>query len=81
MAKNEFPLSMYVRPIDQGQIVEVSYGYDHEGGAYRRTLDRSDGSVEWDHGTLDWDHEPEGDTDQNHVPCVESWEPCEDPTI
>jgi len=71
-------MKMYVRPVDQGQIIEVSYGYDSDGNAYRRTNDRSDGSVTWERGELDWDREPEG-TDQNHVPCVVAWEPCEPP--
>lgn len=72
-------MKMYVRPVDQGQIVEVSYGYDYDGYAYRRTLDRSDRSEVWKRGELDWDREPE-ETDQNHVPCVVSWEPCKPPS-
>ena len=69
---------MYTRPVDQGQIVEVSYGYDSEGGAYRRTTDRSDGSVTWERGELDWDREPEG-VDTDRIPCVDEWVPCEEP--
>jgi hypothetical protein len=72
-------IRMYARPVDKGQIVEVSYGYDYEGGAYRRTLDRSDRSVSWEHGELDWDREPEHE-DHDRIPCVLSWETCEDPT-
>lgn len=73
-------MKMYTRGEDQGQIVEVSYGYDSEGGAYRRTTDRSDGSVTWEHGDLDWNREPEG-TDNERAPCVVAWTPCKAPTI
>jgi hypothetical protein len=72
-------IRMYVRPVDAGQIVEVSYGFDGEGGAYRRTHDRSDGSTIWAHGQLDWLREPEG-TDVNRAPAVIRWSPCADPT-
>lgn len=60
---------------NQGQIVTVSYAYDSEGGAYRRTHDGSDGSTVYEYGDLDWDREPEG-TDTERAPRVESWEPC-----
>ena len=36
-----------VPPICQGQIVEVSYGDDYAGGAYRRTYDHSDRTVSY----------------------------------
>ncbi len=54
-------MKMYIRPVDQGQVAEVSYGYDSAGGAYRRTIDRSEppGS-------------PEGE-DENSAPCVFEW--------
>lgn len=68
-------MKMYTRPVDQGQIVEVSYGYDESGYAYRRTHDRSDGSIAWERGQIDWDREPE-ETSNDHVPCVVAWNPC-----
>ena len=71
-------MRMYVRPVDAGQIVEVSYGYDSAGGAYKRVHDRSDGSTEWYHGDLDWNREPEG-VDQDRAPCVHEWTPCREP--
>jgi hypothetical protein len=68
----------YIRPVDQGQIVEVQYGYSCNGMAWKRVTDRSlpQGNPErvaWYCGDLDWDREPEG-VDQNRVPCVEEWE-------
>ena len=69
---------MYTRPVDQGQIVEVSYGYDSIGGAYRRTFDKSDNSELWSYGVVDWDKEPEG-IDYNRVPCVIDWVSCDKP--
>jgi hypothetical protein len=71
-------MKMYTRRIDQGQAVEVSYGYGYDGTAYCRTHDRSDGSVVWQRGVIDWDREPEG-VDYDRVPCVESWERCDSP--
>ena len=73
-------MRLYTRPQDQGQIVEVSYGYDSRGNAYRRTVDRSDRSESWECGKLDWDREPEGDAGQDHIPCMISWQPCEPPS-
>ena len=68
---------MYVRSVDQGQIVEVSYGYSCEDSrAWKRVLDRSDRSVEWYVGEIDWDSEPEG-VDRERVPCVVAWERVE----
>jgi len=73
-------IKMYTRPVDQGQIVEVSYGYGCGGYAYRHTLDRSDGSGTWERGEVDWDREPlVEETDENHVPCVTQWDECEVP--
>lgn len=34
-----------VSPVCQGQIVEVAYAFDMQGGLYRRTHDRSSGEV------------------------------------
>lgn len=73
-------MKMYTRPIDQGQMVEVSYGYSSDGYAYRRTTDRSDGSVSWECGELDWEREPEG-IDENRSPRVVGWEPCAEPQL
>ena len=72
-------MKMYTRQEDQGQIVEISYGYGYDGTAYRRTFDRSDRSETWESGELDWDEEPEGDAGPDHVPCVLEWVPCEAP--
>lgn len=65
-------LRWYTIPEDQGQIFEVSYAYDKEGGAYMRTHDQSDGEVRLYHGLLDWDLEEEGD-DWDLAPQVLSW--------
>jgi hypothetical protein len=73
-------LKMYVRPEDQGQIVEVSYGYAYDQYAYCCTYDRSDGSESWQHGLIDWDREPE-DTGHDHIPCVVQWLPCAAPLV
>lgn len=71
----------YTRPVDQGQIVEVSYAYDGENGqAYKRERDGSDGTTVYYVGALDWDREPEG-VSHDRAPCVESWEPCAEPEV
>lgn len=78
-------MKWYTRPVDQGQIVEVSYAYDGEGGAYKRVEDRgeapgSSGRWTYYYGDLDWDREPEF-ADHDHAPCVEAWTPCEAPQV
>jgi hypothetical protein len=67
----------------QGQIVELSFCADGD-YIYRRTLDRSDNSVEYER--RDWDFSPDGDgVDGEHFqpwnrkPGGEGWEDCEDP--
>mgnify|MGYP005609140959 CR=1 FL=1 len=74
---------MYVRPVDQGQTVEIAYGYDSSSGAYKRVTDRgkppgSNDRVVWYYGDLDWDLEPEGE-DQGREPCVVDWVRCAPP--
>lgn len=39
-------MMLHVPPENQGQVVEVAYGW-HEGRLYRRAVDRSDHSVKW----------------------------------
>ncbi len=65
----------YTRGEDQGQIVTVSYAYDSEGGAYRRTHDASDRTTVYEHGELDWSRETEGE-DYDRAPCVIEWVEC-----
>ena len=38
-------MAWIVPPENQGQIVEVSYASDHVGGIYRRTFNKSEGTV------------------------------------
>lgn len=46
-------MKMYIRRVDQDQMVETSYGYDRRGlYAYRRT--RTERSVKWWRGKIDW---------------------------
>jgi len=71
-------MKMYTLLKDQGQVVEVSYGYGGDGTAYRRRHDRSDGSTTWEVGDLDWDLEPEG-VSTERIPCVIEWVPCDPP--
>jgi hypothetical protein len=77
-------LTLYTRRVDQGQAVEVSYGYDTKGSAYKRVVDQgepleSPDRVRWWRGEIDWDHEPEG-IDYDRAPCVKEWTPCEEPS-
>lgn len=66
----------YMRPEDQGQMIEVSYAYDGAGNAYRRTHDRSDGSISYEVGELDWECEPIGEPSPDHEPQVIAWFVC-----
>lgn len=71
-------MKLYTRRQDQGQIVEVSYGYS-DGQAYRRIHDRSDRTTTWYCGDIDWDREPEHE-DHDCEPCiVGDWRPCAEP--
>lgn len=63
----------YTRPSDAGQTVTREYAYGGDGTAYRRTTDRSDGTVTVEVGDLDWSREPEGEQGPDHIPCVEEW--------
>lgn len=71
--KIEEASSWIVPPACQGQIVEVSYGEDHAGSAFKRVFDRSDRSTNYYVAEIDecgcasecdcWDpanYEPEG---------------------
>jgi hypothetical protein len=76
-------MKLYMRRIDQGQIVEVAYGY-HEGRAYRRTVDQGEpfGSPwreTWCCADIDWDREPDHE-DHDREPCIDGdWTPCDEP--
>ena len=72
-------MKWYTRREDQGQMIEVSYAYDSEGGAYRRTHDRADRTTSYAHGALDWDREPE-QVDYDRSPCVVEWVGCAEPS-
>jgi len=63
---------------NQGQIVTVSYSYGH-GFAYEMRHDASDNSRAFRRGEIDWSREPLG-VDEERVPSVLSWEPCEEPS-
>jgi len=72
-------MMMIVPPECQGQTVESSYGW-HEGSLYRRTEDRSDGSVWWARAdSEESDALPEGWIAVNGAPPCIGWEPCRDP--
>lgn len=72
-------MKMHTPSKNQGQIVEVSYGYGSDGTAYKRVHDRSDRSTQWYRGELDWDREPEHE-DHEAAPCVLAWIACAEPT-
>lgn len=76
-------LRWYMRRVDPGQMIEVAYAYDSEGGAYRRVTDHteppgSEWRLSYYYGELDWDREPP-ETDAERVPCVVEWVACEPP--
>lgn len=68
----------YTPQQNQGQIVTVSYAYDGDGGAYRRTHDAADRRTVYEHGDLDWPRETEG-VDYERAPRVVEWADCEKP--
>lgn len=72
---------LHTPPENQGQIVEISYGW-HEGDLYKRVYDRSDRSTQWYRassqrqinryiasGSEPWDEEP----------SISAWKACDDP--
>lgn len=66
-------------PENQGQMVEVSYGW-HEGRLYRRTFDRSDLSESW--AVADEEEAQELDESwdpANGRPPIKTWVDCQDP--
>ena len=73
-------------PVNQGQIVDVSYGWDG-GVCYRRTHDRSDNTTTWarlsDAATRKWLRTPGATTWEfcNGPPDVpaNAWVPCAEP--
>lgn len=76
-------MRMYIRPIDQGQVVEIAYGYGSDGRAYKRVTDRSEpfdspDREKWYSGMINWDEEPEHE-DDDRIPCVHEWRSCEGP--
>lgn len=73
-------MKMYTRRADQGQAVEVSYGFAG-GQAVERVHDRSDRTTTWYLGEVDWDREPEHE-DTDHVPCIRGdWREVPESTI
>lgn len=73
-------MMMHIPPELAGQTIEVSYGYDHAGYIYRRTLDRFDRSVAWQRAPLE-DISEELSDPWNTIPGVpeDLWEDCEEP--
>jgi hypothetical protein len=72
-------MMLIVPPENQGQIVEVAYGW-HEGRLYRRTHDRSDRTTCWEVA----DEDEAADLDEtwdpvNGAPAVKTWSDCQDP--
>jgi len=67
---------------DQGQIVEVSYGW-HDGSYFRKTYDRSDRTITWDVADEDSSDRlamtgyDAGGAD--YAPTIDGWTPCEEP--
>jgi hypothetical protein len=72
-------MKWYMRRIDQGQTVETSYAYAHNGWAYMREHDRGDRTTNYWRGEIDWDREPEC-THYDRAPCVHEWLPCDPPS-
>jgi hypothetical protein len=67
----------YTRPVDQGQMVHVSYSTDGE-VLYRRQYDRSDRTESYDCAAIEGsceDFEPWN----GKLPSHDDWEACEDP--
>lgn len=72
---------MYTPRKNQGQIVDVSYGW-HDGSLYRRTIDRSDKSMEWAVAD-DRSARKEAESEVglwDRAPEVRSWRPCVEPS-
>jgi hypothetical protein len=75
----ETNMQLHTAPEDQGQIVEVSYGWD-DGYLYRRTFDQSDRTECWE--VADEEEAaglPEGWTAINGSPAIRVWTACYDP--
>lgn len=72
-------MKMTTPPENQGQIVEVSYGWQN-GRLYQRVHDRSDRSTSWyvadrdEANALDESWHP-----INGEPDVDTWTPCAEP--
>lgn len=70
-------------PQNQGQIVEVSYGW-HEGTLYRRVYDHSDRSEAWSRADADAARElASTDWEPWNADCPlerDDWVACADPT-
>lgn len=67
---------------EQGQIVTRAYGW-HGARFYRKTTDRSDGTVTWHYADdastwalADTEYDPGGATEP---PKVKTWTKCQDP--
>jgi hypothetical protein len=71
VSEEEEIMVLHIPRANQGQIVEVSYGW-HEGDLYRRALDRSDRSVVIRVLRSPWDHVDEGSAEADEL---ETWHP------
>lgn len=72
-------MQMITPPENQGQMVEVSYGW-HDGRLYRRTYDRSDRAESWDIADEeDSNNLPESWCAVNGGPGRMRWEVCDKP--
>lgn len=64
--EEHLPDTWHVPPVCQGQHVEVAYGIGVENLAFRRTTDKSDGSVQYEVASAGrddwqpWNEEPTG---------------------
>lgn len=78
-------MTMHTPPENQGQIVEVSYGWSVSipGTLYKRVHDRSDRSTQWyvasnDDEVADYQESSSGLWDA--APPIATWTPCDEPT-
>ena len=74
-------MTLHTPPRNQGQIVEVSYGWVNE-TLYQRVHDRSDRSTHWYCATAEDEVDAyieSGREPWNEEPAIETWTPCDEP--
>lgn len=74
-------MTMHTPPANQGQIVEVSYGWQ-DGTLYRRIYDRSDRSEAWHYASAEDEvnaYIESGCEPWNEEPPIQAWTACDEP--